>query len=103
VFIGAVNPADVASGWGSPLGPDASADQGAWHTLAVAVGAGWLAGIIVVDGVISPAGTGIVYVGTSARLSYALGEEREMPAVLASVNKTGTPVFSILLAFVVGC
>ena len=102
VFIGAVNPADIAQGWGSPLGPGASADQGAWHTLAVAVGAGWLAGIIVVDGVISPAGTGIVYVGTSARLSYALGEEREMPAVLASVNKTGTPVFSILLAFVVG-
>jgi amino acid transporter len=102
VFIGAVNPVDVVHGWGSPLGPGASADQGAWHTLALAVGAGWLASIIVVDGVISPAGTGIVYVGTSARLSYALGEEREMPAALASVNKKGTPVVSILLAFVVG-
>ena len=102
VFIGAVNPADIAGGWASPLGPGASADQGAWHTLALAVGAGWLAAIIVVDGVISPAGTGIVYVGTSARLSYALGEEREMPAALASVNKKGTPVVSILLAFVVG-
>jgi amino acid transporter len=102
VFIGAVNPADIAQGWGSPLGPGASADQGAWHTLALAVGAGWLASIIVIDGVVSPAGTGIVYVGTSARLSYALGEEREMPAALASVSKKGTPVVSILLAFVVG-
>ena len=97
-----VNPVDIAQGWTSPLGPNASADQGAWHTLAVAVGAGWLAAIIVIDGVVSPAGTGIVYVGTSARLSYALGEEREMPAVLASVNKKGTPVVSILLAFVIG-
>jgi amino acid transporter len=102
VFIAAVNPVDIAQGWTSPLGPNASADQGAWHTLAVAVGAGWLAAIIVIDGVVSPAGTGIVYVGTSARLSYALGEEREMPAVLASVNKKGTPVVSILLAFVIG-
>lgn len=102
VFIAAVNPVDIAQGWASPLGPNASADQGAWHTLAVAVGAGWLAAIIVIDGVVSPAGTGIVYVGTSARLSYALGEEREMPAMLASVNKKGTPVVSILLAFVIG-
>jgi amino acid transporter len=102
VFIAAVNPVDIAQGWASPLGPNAASDQGAWHTLAVAVGAGWLAAIIVIDGVVSPAGTGIVYVGTSARLSYALGEEREMPAVLASVNKKGTPVVSILLAFVIG-
>jgi amino acid transporter len=102
VFIAAVSPVDIAQGWTSPLGPDAATDQGAWHTLAVAVGAGWLAAIIVIDGVVSPAGTGIVYVGTSARLSYALGEEREMPAVLASVNKKGTPVMSILLAFVIG-
>jgi amino acid transporter len=102
VFIAAVNPVDIAQGWASPLGPNASADQGAWHTLAVAVGAGWLAAIIVIDGVVSPSGTGIVYVGTSARLSYALGEEREMPAALASVNKKGTPVVSILVAFVVG-
>jgi amino acid transporter len=102
VFIAAVNPVDIAQGWASPLGPNSASDQGAWHTLAVAVGAGWLAAIIVIDGVVSPAGTGIVYVGTSARLSYALGEEREMPAVLASVNKKGTPVVSILLAFVIG-
>ena len=37
----------------------------------------------IIDAVISPAGTGVVYVGTTARLSYALGEEREMPSALA--------------------
>jgi amino acid transporter len=52
--------------------------------------------------VISPAGTGVVYVATSARLSYALGEEREMPTVLATTNKDGVPVASILFAAVVG-
>jgi amino acid transporter len=102
VFVGGVSPADVAHGWANPLGGNAATDQGAWHTLALAVGAGWLAAVIVIDGIVSPSGTGIVYVGTTARLSYALGEEREMPGALASVNKKGTPVVSILVAFVVG-
>ena len=102
VFVGAVSPGDVAGGWSNPLGGNAATDQGAWHTLALAVGAGWLAAVIVIDGIVSPSGTGIVYVGTSARLSYALGEEREMPSALASTNRKGTPVVSILVAFVVG-
>ncbi|SDJ10326.1 amino acid/polyamine/organocation transporter, APC superfamily [Frankineae bacterium MT45] len=102
VFIGAVNPADVVHDWANPLGGNAATDQGAWHTLALAVGATWLAAMIVIDGVVSPSGTGIVYVGTSARLSYALGEEREMPSALAYTNQKGVPVVSILLAFVVG-
>jgi len=42
-------------------------------------------------------------VGTSARVSYALGEEREMPSALAKTNKRGVPVTSILVAAVVGC
>jgi amino acid transporter len=102
VMIGALKPGDIAGGWSKPLGGDPS-DYGAWYTLALAVGLGWLAKALLVDAVISPAGTGIVYVGTSARLSYALGEEREMPSALASTSKQGVPVVSILLAFIVGC
>ena len=77
-------------------------DYGAWYTLALAVGAGWLATILIIDSVVSPAGTGIIYVGTTARLSYALGEEDEMPGILTRVDKRGTPIWSILLAAVVG-
>src|SRR5207253_3692396 len=88
-------------GWAKPLGIDPS-DYGAWYTLALAVGAGWLAKILIVDAVISPAGTGVVYVATSARLSYAIGEEREMPSALASTNAKGVPVVSILVAAVIG-
>jgi amino acid transporter len=100
-FIAGLSPHNVANSWKSPLGTD-PADYGAWYTLALAVGAGWLATVLIIDSVISPAGTGIVYVGTSARLSYALGEEDEMPGILARVDKRGTPVWSILLAAVVG-
>ncbi len=100
-FIGGLEPKNIAGGWSNPLGGGPS-DYGAWYTLALAVGAGWLATVLVIDAVISPAGTGIVYVGTSARLSYALGEESEMPSVLSRVDKRGVPVWSILLAAVVG-
>jgi amino acid transporter len=100
-FIAAVDPAHVATDWNDPLG-GGSSDYGAWYTLAIAVGATWLAVVLIIDAVVSPAGTGIVYLGTSARLSYALGEEREMPGALARVDKRGVPVWSILLAAVVG-
>ena len=101
VFIGGVDPKDVAKDWSSPLGTNPS-DYGAWYTLALAVGATWLAVVLIIDAVISPAGTGVVYLGTSARLTYALGEESELPGVLSKTSKTGVPYVSILLAAVVG-
>jgi amino acid transporter len=100
VMIGALEPANIVKGWSMPLGTDPS-DYGAWYTLALALGAGWLAKILLIDAVISPAGAGVVYMTTSARLSYALGEEREMPTALATTRK-GVPVVSILTAAVVG-
>ena len=101
VFIGGVSPKDIAKDWSSPLGTNPS-DYGAWYTLALAVGATWLAVVLIIDAVISPAGTGVVYLGTSARLTYALGEESELPGVLSKTSKSGVPYVSILLAAVVG-
>ena len=101
VMIGGLDPRNIVKGWTQPLGTDPS-DYGAWYTLALAVGAGWLAKVLIIDAVISPAGTGVVYVTTTARLSYALGEEREMPTALATTNRKGVPVVSIIVAAVVG-
>jgi len=100
-MVGGFDPRNVAAGWTQPLGTDPS-NYGAWYTLALAVGGGWLATVIIVDAVISPAGTGVVYVATSARLSYALGEEREIPAALTRTNGRGVPVVSIILSALVG-
>ena len=101
VMIAALEPRNIATSWTRPLGTDPS-DYGAWYTIALAVGAGWLAKLLIVDAIISPAGTGVVYVATSARLSYALGEEREMPSSLVTINRKGVPVISILVSAVVG-
>ncbi|MDQ3918739.1 MAG: APC family permease, partial [Acidobacteriota bacterium] len=51
VMIGGLDPANVAGGWAKPLGTDPS-DYGAWYTLALARGAGWLAKVLIADAVI---------------------------------------------------
>jgi amino acid transporter len=98
-FIGGIAPHDVAHNWKNPIGPG---DFGPYYTIALAVGAGWLATILLVDAVISPGGTGLIYLGTSARLSYALGEEEVISDKLTETNRNGVPMWSIALAFVLG-
>jgi len=98
-FIGALNPADILNGWDNPVG---KGDFGPYATLATSLGLGWLAVILYVDAFISPAGTGLVYVGTSARLSYALGHAGYVPKGIAKISTRGVPWTSVLLAFVVG-
>jgi amino acid transporter len=98
-FIGGLNPADIAHGWANPV---TKGDFGPYATIATAAGAGWLATILYIDAFVSPAGTGLVYMGTSARLSYAIGQEEALPAALTTLNRRGVPVYSLLLAFVIG-
>ncbi|WP_138415382.1 APC family permease [Sinomonas gamaensis] len=98
-FIGALDPANIAKGWDNPLGAGA---YGPYYDLAIAAGAGWLATILLIDAVVSPAGTGLVYVGTSARISYALGEDDALPSALTRVSRRGVPWASLVLAFVIG-
>jgi amino acid transporter len=98
-FLGALNPANLTGGWAAPIGPG---DYGPYYTIALGAGAGWLAVVLLIDAIISPAGTGLVYVATTARLSYALGEEDVLPNALTKTTKRGVPIYSILIAFVVG-
>lgn len=99
VFLGALNPVNLARGWANPIGVG---DYGPYYTLALAVGAGWLAVILIIDAVVSPSGTGIVYVATTARLSYALGRDDALPSWLTRLNRKGVPTASILVAFIAG-
>jgi amino acid transporter len=98
-FIGALNPGNLAQGWANPVG---KGDFGPYATLATGLGLGWLAAILYIDAFISPAGTGLIYVGTSARLSYALGHSGYVPKGVSRISSRGVPYTSIILAFVVG-
>ncbi len=98
-FVGALNPGNLVHGWANPVG---KGDFGPYATLATGLGLGWLAVILYVDAFISPAGTGLIYVGTSARLSYALGHAGYLPKGVSQISSRGVPYTSIILAFVVG-
>ena len=98
-FVGALNPGNLIHGWANPVG---KGDFGPYATLATGLGLGWLAVILYVDAFISPAGTGLIYVGTSARLSYALGHAGYVPRGVSRISSRGVPYTSIILAFVVG-
>jgi amino acid transporter len=98
-FIGALHPANLLHGWANPVG---KGDFGPYATIATGLGLGWLAVILYLDAFISPAGTGLIYVGTSARLGYALGHAGYVPRGVSRISKRGVPYTSIILAFIVG-
>lgn len=98
-FIGALNPANLAHGWAHPVG---KGEFGPYATLATGLGLGWLAVILYIDAFVSPAGTGLIYVGTAARLSYALSHAGYIPQGMSRISGRGVPYASIVLAFIVG-
>jgi amino acid transporter len=98
-FIGALDPANLTHGWANPIG---IGDYGPYVTIATALGLVWLSILLYVDAFISPAGTGLIYIATSARLSYALAQSGGVPASVAKISRRGVPWVSTVIAFVVG-
>jgi amino acid transporter len=99
-FIGAIDPKNVTHNWTNPI-PGQGA-FGPYATLATAAGVGWLATILYIDAVVSPAGTGLVYSGTSARTTYALARVGYVPPALGQVDKRGVPFVSLIFCWVIG-
>jgi amino acid transporter len=99
-FVGSLNPADLVHGWSHPL--PGVAKLGPYISLTTQAGIGWLATLLVIDAVVSPGGTGLVYTGTSSRLSYGLGRNGYFPKIISYISKRGVPIVSIGISFVIG-
>ncbi|MBS0357885.1 MAG: APC family permease [Proteobacteria bacterium] len=98
-FIGVVEPSSIQNGW-SQL--SFSGQSGPFVGLATALGLFWLVKLIYVDTVVSPLGTGLIYVTSTARIVFAMSKNGYFPAVFSKVNQAGFPVWAIILNFVVG-
>ncbi len=98
-FIGALSPQSVRHGWAHISFPGIF---GPFAGLAKGNGLAWLAILLYIDAIISPAATGLTYTATSARISYALGRNGYVPPAFARVSDRGIPLFSILFSFAVG-
>jgi amino acid transporter len=98
-FTGAIEPKFLAKGWdnisfGGTYGPYAAIFE--------ALGLTFFAVLIYIDAVISPGGTGLLYVGTSSRLTFALARNRYIPDVFARLSTRGVPIYAIAFSFIVG-
>jgi len=99
-FVGSLNPVNLVHGWAQPI--PGVAKLGPYISLTTQAGLGWLATLLVIDAVVSPGGTGLVYMGTSSRLSYGLGRNGYFPKIISKINSRGVPLISIGICFVIG-
>ncbi|TMC02046.1 MAG: APC family permease, partial [Chloroflexi bacterium] len=98
-FATSFEPSALAKGWSNLSFPGSF---GPYAAIASAAGLGWLAFLLYVDAVVSPGGTGLLYVGSTARMSFGMARMRTVPDVFASLNERRVPVVSIVVAMVLG-
>jgi amino acid transporter len=98
-FLGALAPNAAAHGWAKLSFTN---QFGPYAALASGLGLGWLAVLLYIDAFLSPAGTGLIYAGSSARISYALGRNGYIPKAFGDLDKRGVPWLSIVFAAAVG-
>jgi amino acid transporter len=99
VFLGGLNPASAKNGWAELSFAN---DAGPFAGIALGLGIGWLATLLYIDAFVSPAGTGLIYTGSSARLTYGMGRNGYIPHFFDRLNDRGVPWISILFAYGVG-
>jgi amino acid transporter len=98
-FIGAVSPSAISGGWAKVNFVN---DFGPLAAVASLIGLSWLAVLLYIDAVVSPADTGLIYITVTARISYAMAKNGNAPSGLGRTTNRGVPLISMLLAFVVG-
>ncbi|MUN29681.1 APC family permease [Sulfuracidifex metallicus] len=105
-FIGALDwgKAGITPGdWGALLSSNfaSSPFYSEFTSTGIALFGAW-GTILLIDAIISPTGTGLVYTGTSTRTIYGLAMDSYFPNIFAKVGRTGIPFFALLASLIVG-
>ena len=78
-------------------------NAGPFYTVSKIAGLSLLAFLLRIDAVVSPAGTGLIYTTSSARLSFALSKNGYVPSAFETTNeRTKVPVFGVIFATIIG-
>ena len=109
-FIGALSPSFLhAHGPWTNLGSSntnpavVALNAGPFYTVSKIAGLSLLAFLLRLDAVISPAGTGLIYTTSSARLSFALARNGYVPSAFEQTDqRTKVPVFGVIFASIIG-
>lgn len=97
-FLGALDDKQLAGGWAALK---FSGDLGPMAALATAVGALWLVSILDTSARISSFASGLVSVGSNARLGLAMAQNGLFPKFMEVLSERGVPLSSLLVNFVV--
>jgi len=94
-FIGAVPKDALANGWANVQFAQPYAD------IAKGIGMIWLSGLVFTDAVISPTGTGNIYVSATARVMFAWAKRGMFYKMFGKVNpRTGIPRAALWLSLI---
>ena len=99
VFVGSLTPGMLVNGWSNLA---VTIQTGPLAAIALALGMTWLVKLIYIDALISPAGTGIIYTATTARLNYGVSTNKYLPEFMMKVTGKGVPVYAIIVNFIIG-
>jgi len=99
-FLAALPKSEIGKTWATG---GYVAFSGPFANLASAIGVGWLATILYIDAVISPAGTGLIYTTGASRVSYGLSRNGYIPRAFEATDRRGIPWVGLIAAFVIGC
>jgi amino acid transporter len=100
VFLGALPASQIHGTWSHAAYTTLT---GPFAQLASLVAVGWLATILYIDAVISPGGTGLIYVTATSRVSFGLSRNGYAPTGYERTSRRGVPWVGLVTAFVVGC
>jgi amino acid transporter len=102
-FIGALDPKLIANAhtWAN-VGANTALKRGPFYTVAKLATLGWLAWLLRFDAVVSPGGTGLIYLTSASRISYGLSKNGYVPSALEDTQVRQVPWIGIIITGVIG-
>jgi amino acid transporter len=109
-FVGALEPSLLAQAgtWTNLATPGHNAaltalNAAPFYQVAKLAGLVWLAAILRLDAVISPSGSGLIYLTTASRISFGLSKNGYIPAAFERNSpRTRVPVFGVIVTSIIG-
>lgn len=98
-FIVAIPDTALAQGWSNL---SFTGDNGPLVGLALVLGLGGIAMLLMIDASVSPLGTTLVYTAATARILYAMGLQKDIPSSVSRLNRFKVPAVALMINFVVG-
>jgi len=98
-FATSFDPGALSKGWSNL---SFTGSFGPYAAIAGAAGLGVVAFVLYVDAVVSPGGTGLLYVGSSARMSFGMARSKYIPGQFEGLSAQHVPLLSLVFAMVLG-